>query len=425
MKKSVSVLVLLLVLSFSLVIFSDIAIVQATTYNIIVEVSSPIQNKTYFTNDIPLSFNYSTDIINSSKFGESRGVVFVYNLDGGLIFDMFGKAHFLDGKTTRIGQFYEPVPSHYTLSIDVTNGNHSVIVIVTFWFMREGELISIQRVSQAVNFTVSSEPPIPEFPSSENWNWVGMARITGDNYYSYETEPFNISSSVSVWRIVWEYEPRTDIPERQTGITINVYSGVSGDDKLIKISRMGIYNGNEDTRYFHEDGVFRLKISSNTQNFTVRIEQSMGYIPEPPSDNWVEVTRFIGTEGFTTDVFVCDHIEWRISWEFDPGHWLFSELHKFQVITYPEGSSLVTVDMISGTPGVSQNGTNYVHENPGRFYMKISAGIIENYTIIVEQNIDSIPEFPSWTPMLIMLVAVIAVAVIYRRKLQNQGRRNQ
>jgi len=30
---------------------------------------------------------------------------------------------------------------------------------------------------------------------------------------------------------------------------------------------------------------------------------------------------------------------------------------------------------------------------------------------------DNIPEFPSWTPMLIMLVAVMAVAVIYRRNL--------
>jgi hypothetical protein len=34
-----------------------------------------------------------------------------------------------------------------------------------------------------------------------------------------------------------------------------------------------------------------------------------------------------------------------------------------------------------------------------------------------------IPEFPSWTPLLITLVAVVAVAVIYRRRLikQNQG----
>jgi hypothetical protein len=32
---------------------------------------------------------------------------------------------------------------------------------------------------------------------------------------------------------------------------------------------------------------------------------------------------------------------------------------------------------------------------------------------------DVIPEFPSWTPLLILLVAVMAVSVIYKRKLQN------
>jgi len=269
-------------------------------------------------------------------------------------------------------------------------------------------------------FCIIVSAPSIAFASSENWNWVEVARITGDIYNLYETEPFNISSSVSVWRIVWEYTPRTDVPEDRTGITIYLYAGASGDDKIFEIGRKGLYNGDEDCRYYHEEGVFRLKISSNTQNFTVRIEQSMGYIPEPPTDNWVEVTRFIGTEGFTTDVFVCDYPEWRIRWEYDPGHWHFPIMHEFQAITYPEGSSTITVDMISGTPGVNQNGTNYVHENPGRFYMKISAGIMESYTIIVEQNIDSIPEFPSWTPLMIALVAVAAVAIAYRDRLKKQ-----
>jgi len=36
---------------------------------------------------------------------------------------------------------------------------------------------------------------------------------------------------------------------------------------------------------------------------------------------------------------------------------------------------------------------------------------------------DFIPEFPSWTPLLIMLVAVMAVSVIYKRKLHKQNRR--
>jgi hypothetical protein len=91
-------------------------------------------------------------------------------------------------------------------------------------------------------------------------------------------------------------------------------------------------------------------------------------------------------------------------------------MYKFQVITYPEGSSLITVDMISGTPGVSQNGTNYIHENPWRFYMKIGAGIIESYTIVVEQNIESIPEFPAWTILPLVLI-ITMFSVLIKRKM--------
>lgn len=36
---------------------------------------------------------------------------------------------------------------------------------------------------------------------------------------------------------------------------------------------------------------------------------------------------------------------------------------------------------------------------------------------LVRTSEQGVPEFPSWTPVLIMLVAVVAVAVIYRRKL--------
>jgi len=252
------------------------------------------------------------------------------------------------------------------------------------------------------------------FSSSENWNWIEVARITGDTYNLYETEPFNISSSVSVWRIVWEYKPRTDVPEDRTGITINLYTGVSGDHKLIEISRTGIHNGNEQTRYFHEQGVFRLKISSNTQNFTVRIEQSMGYIPEPPTDNWVEVTRFIGTKGFTTDVFGCDHIEWRIRWEFDPGHWHFADLHTLQVTTYKEGESTNYFNQIREPPSGNLSGFELLNQS-GTFYLEISTGLIDSYTIIVEENIDSIPEFPSWIILPLFLTATLFALIIKKR----------
>jgi hypothetical protein len=252
------------------------------------------------------------------------------------------------------------------------------------------------------------------FSSSDNWNWVELERITGNNYYVCETEPFNINSSVAVWRIVWDYTPRTDVPEHSTGITINLYAGASGDDKLLEIGRKGLLNGDEDCRYFHEEGVFRLKISTNTQKFTIRIEQSIGYTPEPPTDNWAEVTRFIGTKGFTTDIFVCEYPEWRIKWEYDPGHTLFPIMAEFQATTYPEGSSTITVDVISGTPDTIQNGTSYVHENPGRFYMKISTGIIENYIIIVEQNTESTPKPESnWVEVVTFTHSVSGLAFLH------------
>jgi len=256
------------------------------------------------------------------------------------------------------------------------------------------------------------------FSSSENWNWVELERITGDNYYVCETEPFTINSSVAVWRIVWEYTPRTDVPEHSTGITINLYAGVSGDDKLLEISRMGIYNGDKDCRYFHKEGVFLLKINSNTQNFTVRVEQSMGYIPEPPSDNWVEVTRFIGTKGFITDVFVCDHIEWRIRWEFDPGHWLFADLHTLQVTTYKEGESTKYFNQIREPPSGNLSGVELLNQS-GTFYLDIGSGLIDSYTIIVEENIDSIPEFPSWTIFGFISVGSLTI-VLFKKKVWGQ-----
>jgi len=62
-------------------------------------------------------------------------------------------------------------------------------------------------------------------------------------------------------------------------------------------------------------------------------------------------------------------------------------------------------------------------------------GIGDSPHLLYENNQDQhplmepvvIPEFPSWTPLLIMLLAVMALAIIYRHNLHktNQGRRNQ
>jgi len=54
-------------------------------------------------------------------------------------------------------------------------------------------------------------------------------------------------------------------------------------------------------------------------------------------------------------------------------------------------------------------------------------GDADSYPLMEPVDDTVIPEFPSWTPLLIMLVAVVAVAVIYRCCLHkhDRGRRNQ
>ena len=135
----------------------DTKSIQAEGYNITVEVSSPIPDKTYKTNNVPLSFSCDANINNSSNVA-SYSVVFDYNLDGQPGFDMFGNPVF-SGETKRIGQFYQPVPIDYNSSIHVPDGIHSLFVLVTFWITPTGEhqnTFSARAVSQVVNFTISA-----------------------------------------------------------------------------------------------------------------------------------------------------------------------------------------------------------------------------------------------------------------------------
>lgn len=129
------------------------------SFNIIIKVESP-QNITYNTNDIPLSFSYDTNIINSPRITNSS-VVFLYNIDEQLIFDVFGNLIFT-GETTRIGQFYQPVPLTYNSSIHVPDGNHSLFVVVAFWIYQNDiypNTFRVLNVSQVFNFTVYAETP--------------------------------------------------------------------------------------------------------------------------------------------------------------------------------------------------------------------------------------------------------------------------
>jgi hypothetical protein len=171
--------------------------------------------------------------------------------------------------------------------------------------------------------------------------------------------------------------------------------------------------------------------------------------PELPSDfqpgqeNWVEVTSFTkesvpstwwGDPSGNTDYFNCTRVEWRIRWEYTP-HPAVPQYASFYVEVYEkkedviwrgelihEGES-VLVDVFEEFGMSETSGVSYIHNQTGRFYLSIRASNIEDFTIIVEQDIESIPEFPSWAPLLIALVAVVAMTFVYRHKLRKQSRR--
>lgn len=159
----------------------------------------------------------------------------------------------------------------------------------------------------------------------------------------------------------------------------------------------------------------------------------------PGEENWVEVTRFTmdsvpstwwGDPSGNTDFFNCDYVEWRIRWEYTP-HPAVPEYAALYVEVYEKKEDViwrgeliqqgesVLIDVVREYGMSETSGVSNIHNQTGRFYMFISGSNIENFTIIVEQDIDSIPEFPLWT-ILLLVIAVMLVVGIYRKRLASQ-----
>ena len=152
--------------------------------------------------------------------------------------------------------------------------------------------------------------------------------------------------------------------------------------------------------------------------FSMFLLASMSITVFGSSEEWVEVMRITrsGSAFINSGLFTIDYPEWRIMWQFDPGdHWHFADLHFLNVTTYPEGEFETYIDQIYGS-GNQNSGIHYIHDSMGKFYIKINTGMIESFAITVEQNIEAIPEFPSWT-ILPLLLATTLTVILYRKKL--------
>ena len=138
--------------------------------------------------------------------------------------------------------------------------------------------------------------------------------------------------------------------------------------------------------------------------------------------NWSEVATFTGlgsTEIQNTTSFTISHPEWQIQWEFAPALNL-SAFAVFIVYAYPQGETQNYAASISSVGGSPTSGTVYVQNRTGIFYMTVQAGTpgILNYTLIVEQDLNSVPEFTPSTilPLALTAALLVTIDVVYHKQ---------
>ena len=140
---------------------------------------------------------------------------------------------------------------------------------------------------------------------------------------------------------------------------------------------------------------------------------SMSGIVFASSGNWVEVASFSqGRPWFgDTNSFRCDHVEWRIRWAYEKVSAMLTAF-LFDVKLQDTGEIIGNYSN-SGKLDITE-GIYNITDYEGEFYLFIGTNA-KSYSIIVEQNLESIPEFPSWI-ILPLFLAATAFALAVRKK---------
>ena len=107
-------------------------------------------------------------------------------------------------------------------------------------------------------------------------------------------------------------------------------------------------------------------------------------LPQIGATEWVEVARF--TNSGTTYPFICEHVGWRIRWEYIPS----SEFAVFSISTYEAREGEMLIDYVFKTGDEETSGVSYIHDREGVFYMEISTTNTEGFTVIVEDKPENI-----------------------------------
>jgi len=168
------------------------------------------------------------------------------------------------------------------------------------------------------------------------------------------------------------------------------------------------------TVYLDYEDTYEITISKSPFYSSVRVRGTISVFHQETSGqsssgNWVEVARFTGMGRLETDSFDCTHVDWRIRWSFN---------HSIEL--GPLGPPLAFTLQVYTVSGERVESLTLNYNRTGSFWLSINEMYVDNWSVIVEQNIDSIPEFPSWTILVVGIFLVSIIVITYRRS-ANQG----
>lgn len=106
-----------------------------------------------------------------------------------------------------------------------------------------------------------------------------------------------------------------------------------------------------------------------------------------------------------------------VLWHYTPRP-LTVEAAQFNLSVYTQYEDEMPVESITKVGDEETSGVIPIQGRPSTFYLKISAANTEYYTVTVEENITSIPEFPSLTAIRLAFTISLVALLICGRKLR-------
>jgi hypothetical protein len=134
------------------------------------------------------------------------------------------------------------------------------------------------------------------------------------------------------------------------------------------------------------------------------------------SENWVTLATFSEERPRfgETNSFAVEHSEWRILWEYEVAEANLTAF--FFDVKNNETHQLVGSYSNKGALDITQ-GIYNITGTTGNFYLDLGSNGL-SYSITIEQNIDSVPEFGSWIVIPIALGASLFVVAYKKRHRQ-------